>query len=58
MTKSAVLCDTASATSVNGSSALSATFWNQGVVVRLACSFRIAGMPRIAPTMRPNVVAP
>ena len=36
----------------------SATFWNQGVSVRLACSWRMVGMRRIAPARRPNVVAP
>jgi hypothetical protein len=38
ITKSAVLCDTAMAMSVSGASASSATFWNQGVSVRFACS--------------------
>ena len=35
-----------------------ATFWNHGVSVRFACSCRIVGSRRIAPAMRPNVVAP
>jgi Glycosyltransferase Family 4 len=38
MTNSAVLFETARAMSVKGSSARSATFWNQGVSVRFACS--------------------
>ena len=41
-----------------GASTRSATFWNHGVSVRLACSCRIAGMCRIAAASRPNVVAP
>ncbi len=58
MTKSAVLCDTAIAMSVTGSSAMSATFWNHGVSVRFACSCTMAGSRRIAPASRPKVVAP
>ena len=58
VTKSAVLCETASAMSVNGSSVRSATFWNHGVEDRLACSCTMVGMPRMAPTTRPKVVAP
>ena len=41
-----------------GASSLSATFWNQGVSVRLACSWSTTGMPRIAAASRPKVVAP
>jgi hypothetical protein len=54
----AVLRDTAIAMSVAGASARSATFWNQGVVERLACSWTMVGSRFIAPAMRPNVVAP
>ncbi len=58
MTKSAVLSDTASAMSVSASRIASATFWNQGVSVRFACSCTIVGMLRMPAAIRPNVVAP
>src|SRR5262249_12144717 len=58
ITKSAVLFETAIAMSVAGARIRSAIFWNHGVSVRLACSWRIVGRPRIHPAVRPNVVAP
>ena len=59
ITNSAVLCDTASAMSVTGSSAASATFWNHGVSVRFACSCRMVGSRRIRrhPAKRRRAIA-
>ena len=53
-----MLRETAIAMSVSGSSSASATFWNHGVVVRLACSWTIVGIRLMPPAIRPNVVAP